>query len=192
MNFNLLWAVVGECCVLSDALKRLNTAAIDVIICGDQVDPLYDAFTLVEQLTAAAPDARLILMGSATDGRLIDELLHSGLRAYLHRADPLCDCLPAAVRAVLKGSRYLSPTANTAYLVAMQSGARQRPLDAEARRVLRLLARGHTVGNIAVQLRISPRRVYWICQKLRNRFGATTNAHMISCAIAEGYTTAAD
>ncbi len=186
------WTVVGECCALSDALGQLSTRAVDVIICGEQVDPFYDVFSLVERLKAAAPAARLILIGSAADGRVIDELLQSGLRAYLHKADPLRDCLPFAVRTVLKGSPYLSPTANAAYLVAMQSGARRRPLNAEARRVLHLVARGHIAGSIAAQMCVPPRRIYWVCQKLRDYFGATTNAHMICCAIAEGYITAMD
>ena len=57
---------------------------------------------------------------------------------------------------------------------------------------MRLLAQGYTIGIIANQLSVSQRHIYWVCQKLRNRFGATTNEQMISCAIAEGYVSAYD
>lgn len=186
------WTVVGECHSLSETLKQLSLSAVEVVICGEQIDPSYDALSLVERLRSAAPNVHIILIGSVADGRLLRDMLHFGLRAYLNRGDPLGECLPIAIRAVLKESLYLSPTANTDYLVAMQSSKRQRSLDAEARIVLRLLAQGCTTGIIADQLSVSQRHIYWVCQKLRNRFGATTNEQMISCAIAEGYASSYD
>lgn len=184
------WTVVGEYQSLSGALKQMGTAVVDVVVCGEEIDPGYDPLTLVEMMQATAPSARVILIGSAADGRLLRDLLHIGARGYLHRGDPLRDCLPAAIHAVLKNSMYLSPTANTEYLVAMQSGEHHWMLDAEARTVLRLLARGCTVGSIAAQMKLPQRHVYWVCQKLRSRFGAATNEQMISCATAQGYTSA--
>lgn len=186
------WKVVGEYQSLGDTLKRLDATMVDVVICGDQLDPGCDAFALVERLRTAAPRTYIILIGAATDGRLIRDLLHSGVQAYLNRGDPLCEHLPTAIRMVLRESLYLSPTANTDYLVAMQSGKRHRSLDAEARTVLRLLAQGCTIGNIAAQMSVSQRHIYWVCQKLRNRFGAATNEQMITCAISEGYANAYD
>lgn len=186
------WTVAGECHSLNEALQQLSLSVVDVVICGEQIDPSYDVLSLVERLRSAAPNAHIILIGSVADGRLLRDLLHCGLRAYLNRGDPLGDCLPVAIRAVLKESLYLSPAANSDYLVAMQSSKSHRYLDSEARIVLRLLARGCSIGIIAAQLSVSQRHVYWVCQKLRNRFGATTNEQMISCAIAEGYANAYD
>ncbi len=187
---NPAWTVVGECHSLNDLLRQLDPAVVDVVICGEQLDPGYDALRLVERLRTAVPNVSVILIGSAADGRLLRDLLSIGLRAYLHRGDPLRDCLPTAVHTVLRESLYLSPTANTEYLVAMQSGERRLPLDTEARTVLRLLVLGCTVGSIAVQMKLPPRHIYWVCEKLRNRFGAATNEQMIICAVVEGYATA--
>ena len=53
--------------------------------------------------------------------------------------------------------------------------------------MLRLLAQGCTIGKIAVQLRVKPRRVYWVREELRYRFGATTNEHLITRAVEEGF-----
>jgi FixJ family two-component response regulator len=82
---------------------------------------------------------------------------------------------------------FLSPTANAEYLVAMQSPERDWQLDNEARSVLRMLAQGYHTGQIAYELEIPLRRVYWVREKLRCRFGALTNEHMISRAAAEGF-----
>jgi DNA-binding CsgD family transcriptional regulator len=42
-------------------------------------------------------------------------------------------------------------------------------------------------GQISEQLGIDKRRVYWIREKLRKRFGARTNEHLIQRAAAEGF-----
>ncbi len=63
--------------------------------------------------------------------------------------DDLTICLPAAIEMALRGRPYLSPTANAEYLTAMQSPLRDWKLDAEARTVLRLLARGfHIIATL--------------------------------------------
>lgn len=186
------WIVVGECHSLADTLSQLRTMTVDVVLCGEQIDPFCDALGLVERLKTVAPHTHVILIGAASDGRLIGDLLQAGLHAYLNRGDALSDYLPVAIGAVARESLYLSPTANAEYLVAMQSGGRHWHLNDEARTVLRLLAQGCSIGSIAAQMKVSPRRVYRIRQKLRHRFGATTNEHLISCATAEGYTHLSD
>jgi DNA-binding CsgD family transcriptional regulator len=54
--------------------------------------------------------------------------------------------------------------------------------------VLNKLAKGIHAGQIARELGITQRRVYWVRQKLRQRFGAKTNKHLIHRAAAEGFT----
>ena len=181
------WTVVGEYHTLTDTVNHLASEAVDVIVCGEQIEPLYDPFSLLKRLQLGAPNARLILIGCSMDGKLIHELLDYGLHGYLFHGDALRNCLPTAVSTTISEALYLSPTANSAYLVAMQSFDRHYLLDDEARTVLRLLARGYTVGSIAAQMKVAPRRIYWIRLKLRRRFGASTNEHLISCAAAEGY-----
>jgi DNA-binding NarL/FixJ family response regulator len=158
-----------------------------VILVGEHLDPPLDLFTLVERLLQAAPSARILLTGTLTDGLTIHEMLLRGARGYLAANDNLREGLLTALDMVLSGRPYLSPTANTHYVLAMQRGEREWALDDEARAVLRLLARGCTVGSIALQLRLRPRRVYWVRAKLRRRFGALTNEHLISRAAAEGF-----
>ena len=50
-----------------------------------------------------------------------------------------------------------------------------------------MLAHGDEVSEIAEQLDVSLRHVYWVREKLRNRFGARTNEHLIQRAIVEGF-----
>ncbi len=192
LTANPSWSVIGECHVLSDTLDVLASVDVDVLICSEQIDPLHDTVRLIKLLRDAAPSARLILIGATIDGRLMRDLFHLGLSAYLHQGDPLRDCLPAAIYAAFRNSLYLSPTANAEYLVSMQASAHHWQIDEEARTVLRLLAAGGTIGSIAAEMKVPRRHIYWVCEKLRYRFGAVTNTQMVSYAIAEGYTSPPD
>ncbi len=69
----------------------------------------------------------------------------------------------------------------------MRAGRTDGQLDAEAREVLRLLAQGCRPQEIALMRGVPVRRIYWVGNKLRNRFGAETNEHLIARAAEEGF-----
>lgn len=170
-----------------DLLALARRITPDLILLGDGFDPLFDTLHLVERLREVVPSVRLIIMGSFIDGLVIRDLFSLGISAYLALSDNLSECLMAAVDSVLQDRPYLSPTANTEFLIAMQGKNRNWYLDAEARGILRLLASGCTPHQIAVKLSLKRRRVYWVIEKMRARFGAATNEHLITRACAEGF-----
>ena len=179
---------VVEASVASTAdLLEASRRRPPVIIVDERLDPDLDVLTVVEKVGQAAPFARRLVCGQLTDGLLIRDLFAMGVYGYLYKGDELQLSLITAVETAMRNRLYLSPTANAEYLIAMQSPERDWRLDREARAVLRLLAQGCHVGQIALALHIAPRRVYWVRQKLRQRFGAVTNEHMISRAAAEGF-----
>ncbi|MGB7342044.1 MAG: response regulator transcription factor [Phototrophicaceae bacterium] len=159
----------------------------DVIILDENLYPQLDIYQTIQQLQAIVPTVKLIILGELYDGLHMRDLFHAGVLSYLYRQDRLQDCLVSAVRTVLRNRKYLSPTANAEYLVAMQSPQRDWQLDPEARKILQMLAHGHRVCEIATALNIDTRRVYFVRQKLRKRFNADTNEHLISVAVAERF-----
>lgn len=174
--------------VNGDELTELaSTMQPDIVLFGDRFDPLRDTLALVERLTYVTPSSHIIVMGTSSDGLLIRDLFTMGVCGYLAAGDDLSSCLLIGIETVLRERPYLSPTANAEYLIAMQSSDRAWKLDAEARSVLRMLAGGCTVREIAAQMQLTRRRVYWVCEKMRTRFGAATNEHLISRAAAEGF-----
>lgn len=159
----------------------------DVVLLNEQLDPLMDVLALVERLKQITPKSRLLILGGLSEGLLIRDLFACGVLAYLYEGDDLKDHLIPAIGAVVQNRPYLSPTANSAYLIAMQSPQRNWQLDTEVRAMLRLLMQGVHIAEIARQLDIPMRRAYFLRYKLRKRFGATTNEHLISRAMAEGF-----
>jgi DNA-binding NarL/FixJ family response regulator len=179
--------VAGVCQSLPDLLDLITAAAPDVILLGDRLEPDMDVLALVERVQAAAPHARLIVMGRLPDGLVVHELLNSGVMGYLYKSDRLEEYLIEAIGAALRGKPYLSPAASAEFLLAVRDRRTGWPLDAEARDVLRLLAQGRRPQEIALIRRVPVRRVYWVNNKLRNRFGAETNEHLIARAAEEGF-----
>ena len=171
--------------ILLDSAKTLQP---DIVILGDQFDPLIDTLTLVEYTIHAGPSTRIIVIGTAIDGLVIRDLFTMGVCGYLAAGDDLSSCLITSIDMVLREYPYLSPTANAEYLVTLQGNNHGWHLDTEARAILRLIASGCTAREIAAQMNLKLRRVYWVTEKLRARFGASTNEHLISLAKAEGFT----
>jgi DNA-binding NarL/FixJ family response regulator len=170
-----------------DLLVAAQRCQPEIVVLNERLDPLIDVLALVEHVKQAAPSAHLIVLGSQVDGLLIRDLFACGVLGYLFSGDDLCDCLATALMTVSNHRPYLSPTANAEYLVAMQSSLRNWQLDSEARMVLRLMARGLHINDIAVQMDVPVRRIYWVRQKLRKRFGANTNEHLVGMAVSEGF-----
>lgn len=181
------WEVMQTARSADDLLEAARCCQPDIILFNEHLDPLIDVLALVERLKNIAPNSHQIVLGSQVDGLLVRDLFACGVMGYLFSGDDIGDCLIPALTTVINNRPYLSPTANAEYLVAMKSPLRDWKLDSEARAVLRMLARGLHINDIATQMDVPLRRIYWVRQKLRKRFGANTNEHLISMAVAEGF-----
>lgn len=181
------WNVIQTARSGSELLEAARHLQPDIILFNEHLDPLIDVLALVERLKQVAPNSRQIVLGNKVDGLLVRDLFVCGVMGYLFTGDDLRDYLIPALTTIINNRPYLSPTANAEYLITMQSPLRDWKLDSEARAVLRLLSRGMHVNDIAAQLDVPLRRIYWVRQKLRKRFGANTNEHLVSRAVEEGF-----
>jgi len=179
--------VTGAYLLLSEMLQALVELRPNVILVGDKIEPGLDVLALVERIQQAAPCARIVILSNLSDGLIVQELFTIGAAGYLYKNDPLSLYLVEAIQTVMRGRPYLSPTANSEYLLAMQSDRAGWQLDAEAREILRQMARGIRPQEIALRRNVPVRRVYSVCERLRRRFGAETNIQLIALAAAEGF-----
>lgn len=179
--------VVGTRLVFSEFLELIMATAPDVILLSDRLEPDTHVLTLIRTIQETTPQARLLILGHLTNGLVIHELLNCGVMGYLYRHDRLEDCLVEAIHTVKRGKPYLSPSASTAYLLAANADNTGWQLGAEAYTVLRLIAEGHHPQEVAFMHKVSVRRVYRVVARLRRRFGARTNPHLIARAAEEGF-----
>jgi len=181
------WEVIEPVRNAKQLLDVAHSHQPKVVLFNQHLDSMVDVLALVERLKHIAPHSRQIVLGNKIDGLLVRDLFACGVVSYLFCGDNLAECLIPALNAAKGKDLYLSPSANAAYLTAMKSPERDWKLNSEARAVLRLLARGLHISEIATQMDVPLRRIYWVRQKLRKRFGANTNEHLLSIAIAEGF-----
>ncbi len=186
LNTDHRFNVVGTARCMDDLLKTIEACYPDVVVLSEWIHNL-DILSAVEAIHRVRSNQKIIVMGGLADGLLIRDLFGAGVSGYLYKSDDLCELLVTAIDTVLLDRPYLSPTANAEYLIAMQSPNANERLDPEARQVLQLLAHGEHAGQISKRLGIDKRRVYWVREKLRRRFGAKTNEHLIQRAAVEGF-----
>jgi DNA-binding NarL/FixJ family response regulator len=158
----------------------------DVIILGE--DALQnDPFQMLDLTRQFVPDAYYLLIGRQTDGAVVRDLLQAGVHGYLYAYDALSDVLIYAIDRLIRGQLYLSPTADSAYLLTTQSNYPTWSPDQLGREMLRRLAQGWSIGQIGAALGVPPRQLYRLRDRLRRRFDAQTNEQLIYRAMAQGY-----
>jgi len=158
----------------------------DVILISEWLHNI-DILSAVDQIQRLSAKVKIIVMGGLADGLLIRDLFAYDVKGYLYKSDDLCEILPTAVETVMLGRLYLSPTANSEFLITSHHPYPHQTLNLEDRQVLQMLAHGGEVKEIAQKLNVSLRHIYWVREKLRSRFGARTNEHLIQRAIVEGF-----
>ena len=93
--------------------------------------------------------------------------------------------LPEAVRRVAQGGGYLHPdmAREVAFLRARSNASRISDLSARELEILRLLAQGKTMAEIADVLRVSYKTVANNCTQLRQKVGARSAMDLMRIAI---------
>jgi len=168
-----------------ELIKSVETKQVDAVILDDQFDTTTSLGNLVAALRKINPQLIIVVIGTYADGMLIYELFEVGLNGYLFRGDDLRPLIEASLQATSANKPYLSPTASTEYAIATQSRVVQ--LDSKSRRILRLLARGVKVKEIAIALDMEERQVRYHYEKLFPRFGVTTKDELLIEVGLQGY-----
>lgn len=131
---------------------------------------------------------RIVYLTTAVDISIATEALRGEVSGYLLKGSFETELL-TAVRDVLKGQRYISASIKEAVAgSSVQTGSSHlsgENLTIRQREVLKLLAEGRTMKEIAYVLTLTPRTVAFHKYKLMERLGLQTNADLIQFAIQE-------
>ena len=131
---------------------------------------------------------RFVYLTTTIDPGIASEAVRGGVSGYLLRTS-YDTKLVGAVREVLKGKRYISGSILRA-IKGLAIDTSDSPLSREdltdrQREVLKLLAEGRTMKEIAYVLTLTPRTVAFHKYKLMQRLRLQTNADLIQYAIQE-------
>lgn len=185
-QFDLV-GVVADGAALVEAAMRLRP---DVIV-ADITMPGLSGLDAARRLTAQGCASRIVFLTMHDDPQLVAEAFRAGASAYVlkHSAG---EELFAAIRAVTRGYAYLTPLITRDVMQALV--ARQpAPRDAKPRRltarqvdVLRLIARGKRLKEIAAVLGLSARTVESHKYDMMQTLGISSTAELVHYAIRSG------
>lgn len=177
--------VVGDATNGSQALERLRESEVDLILL-DLTMPGISGESLIGRLRAHYPAVRILVLSMHNEPQVAQRALKAGANGFACK-DSDSDGLLAAIRKVAKGGRYLDPV--VAEKMAFEAVGVDLPaghgcLSDRELQVLRLLARGKGVNEIAAELHVSNKTISTHKARMMEKMGFANNADMLRYAIA--------
>ena len=154
--------------------------------------PLLNGIEAAREIRKINRKVRIIFLTMHADPSYAVEALDAGGSAYILKSAAVAEIL-VAIREVLNGRVYVSPSINKEVLrVQMERTGRrdeaQTGLTPRQREVLRLLAEGKSLKEVAAALKISVKTVEFHKYRIMNQLGIRTNAEMTKYAVKVGVT----
>lgn len=185
--------VIGEAANARSAVQLVRDLSPDVVVMDLQM-PGASGVVATEQIIAANPDARVIVLTISSDQTDVTDVLVAGASGYVLKDSPAEEII-AAVRAVASGESSISP-ALTGELVSRIRTAevlrRALPADEFALTerevgILKLLAQGKDNKSIANELFISPKTVKNHVASILEKIGAENRIQAAVFAVRNGF-----
>ena len=180
--------VVG---IVSDGRELLTATASlkpDVVL-ADISMPCLNGLDAGRRLKQANPKMKLIYLTMNNDVELAREAVACGASAFVLKNAPSSELLKA-IRGALKGISYMAPeirqALDGAFIRDPKTVNRPQHLTDRQREVLQMLGEGHTLLEIASQLKISYRTARFHKFKIREELGISKDSELIKYAVKHG------
>jgi DNA-binding NarL/FixJ family response regulator len=169
-------------------LELCRATQPDVVIL-DLGLPDRDGLDVLDDLLATCRGSKVIGISGYTDDFTLHRAIHSQLHGFVDKNEQTSDHLAAAIHAVLRGERYLSPAAGRAQLsLEKNPAAFDKILTVREQDLLRLFGRGLGNEEIAAVVNLSDLTVRNHRCRIMAKLGLRTSAELIRYALEKGFT----
>ena len=186
------FAVVGEAADGEQTLQLFQQLEPDLLLL-DLSMPKMDGLDCLREIKSRWPGAKVIVLTMHEDENYIKQAMQAGAAAYVHKSAADTD-LFKAIDAVQAGQLYLSQQDSNLLLHVLlkQDPA---PVDNQApyvllspreREVLRLIAHGYSMAEVAERLSLSIKTVDTYKTRLMEKLGTTRKSELVSYALKYG------
>jgi len=158
-----------------------DVAVIDINLPG------YSGLELLRRIIEREPEARLVIFSMNDDPTVAARAIEAGARGYIAKNDDPA-LFAGAVKLVANGGRYLHPdmARRIAFLRVDPNPDAVSSLSARELEILRLLATGRTMAEIADLLNVSYKTVANNCTQLKQKLGARSSMDLMRIAMGVG------
>jgi len=182
--------VVGEAATGNDAVERASELRPDVILI-DIGMPGISSFEATRQIRKIRPETKILFLTMYDDEDYLVEGMEVGASGYVLKDSPAPQLL-AAIRDIWRGGSYLSPRMLSQlvddFRTRMKSSTRMprfATLTAREREVLKMLAEGSSVKEIACDLNLSVKTVEAHKFNLMRKLDIHNKAQLVQYAISK-------
>ena len=185
-------AVVGEAADGEQTLQLFQQLEPDLLLL-DLSMPKMDGLDCLREIKSRWPDAKVIVLTMHEDENYIKQAMQAGAAAYVHKSAADTD-LFKAIDAVQAGQLYLSQQ-DSSLLLHVLLKQDLAPVDNQApfvllspreREVLRLIAHGYSMAEVAEKLSLSIKTVDTYKTRLMEKLGTTRKSELVSYALKYG------
>lgn len=172
---------VADTCTLLDEARRLRPDAVLLEIGLPATEGLETGRKLLEAL----PAIHLVVVASSRDPRVAEDAMRMGATGYVLKSSPAAE-LRHALREALVGRLYVAPLGNDVESERVASAPRLGLTERQIE-VLRLLAEGRSMKEVARRLNVTPRTVAFHKYKLMGQLHVRTTAELVRLAVKHGF-----
>ena len=179
--------VVAEAADGAAVLERLRSGGVDVVVL-DLSMPGMSGVEVIKQIRREYPSVYILVLSIHSEDQYAVRVMRAGASGYLTKESAPGE-LVAALRRVSDGHKYVSGSLAEKLAIGLERGADREPHETLSDReyeVLRRLAAGQTVGQIATELVLSPKTVSTFRSRLMRKMNMHNNAEVIRYALTHG------
>jgi two-component system, NarL family, invasion response regulator UvrY len=180
-------AEVGEASNAEEGLTEVKSTDWDVMVL-DLSLPGTSGLDLLKDLRRERPTLPVLVLSMHSPNQFARRAMNAGASGYLTK-DTTPTELVKAVGEVIAGRRYLNPAVTDELAGTLQPESRQRPHEALSDReyqVLRMIASGLTVSQVAVRLSLSVKTVSTYRARVLEKMRMKTTAELMHYGIQQG------
>jgi two-component system, NarL family, invasion response regulator UvrY len=183
----------SDFCVVAEASN--GRAALDIVRAGD-VDVIVLDISMPDQsgvdalaaIRARAPELPVLILSGFPEEHYATTLLRQGASGYLNK-----DCDPqdivTAIRTVHRGRKFITPAVAERLAEGLSKGGDQLPHEHLSERELQVflrLAKGETIGNLAVGMSLSVKTVSTYRTRIMEKMKLESNSDLTYYALKNG------
>jgi len=179
--------VIGEASTAEEAVRCVREQLVDLAV-TDVLMPTTTGISLASHLIEVNPHLKILGLSVLDEPTIIASMLRAGAAGYALKTQAPEE-VTAAIRAVLAGSRYISPRVSQPAVAALVGGHGEQPLHRLTRRereIFDLLIRGHSNDEIGCRLFIARRTVETHRQRIMKKLATHSILDMIRVAAQQG------
>jgi len=176
--------LVGEAPNGSEALNLIREQDWDVVVLDINM-PGQSGLDILKELKSVRPRLPVLILSIHPEDQYAVRALKAGASGYLTK-ESAPEELVKAIRKVSRGGRYISPSLAEKLAIGLDPRSEKPLQDVLSDRefwVMRRIASGKTVSEIAQELSLSVKTISTYRARILEKLGMKTNAEMIHFAI---------